>query len=270
MNDAARWTGSFALVLAAHAAAIGAALSWAEATAPYNPPPAAVMLELAPEPAAPEATPNDAPPAPELSEAVPEPEEPPPPVDIKPMKIEIPLAEVPPPVDIPPPEAVVIDLPPPEAPPPVDLKPPPPKPKPRPVERPKVQEKKPPAQAAAPQATPDQAPRAAAPMQGASPAPPSAALPTWRGLLLRHLERHKRYPAEAQRQRQEGMVYVRFTLSRDGRVLSARMERPSGVASLDQEGLDLLQRAQPMPPFPPDQPGESMELIVPIQFSLKR
>jgi protein TonB len=270
MKDGARWTGSFALVLAAHAAAIGAALGWAEATAPYSPPPAAMMLELAPMPAAPETTPNDAPPAPDFREAIPEPEEPPP-VDIKPMTITLPDAELPPPVEIPPPEAVVINLPPPEPPPPVDLKPPP-KPKPRPVEKPKPKpkERKPPAQAAAPQTTPDQAARAVAPTQGASPAPPSAALPTWKGLLLRHLERHKRYPSEAQRQRQEGVVYVRFTLSRDGRVIASRMERASGNASLDREGLELLQRAQPMPPFPPDQPGESMELIVPVQFSLRR
>jgi protein TonB len=89
-------------------------------------------------------------------------------------------------------------------------------------------------------------------------------------LLLRHLERHKRYPAEAQRRRQEGVVHVRFTLARDGHVLAARIERPTGVACLDQEGLDLLQRAQPLPPFPADQPGESLELAVPVQFFLKR
>lgn len=266
MREGARWTGSFVLVLGAHAAAIGAALGWTDSIAPYSPPPAAVMLELAPMPEAPQTTPNDAPPAPDLREAIPEPEEPPP-VDLKPPKIELAEAEPPPPVDIPPPEVV---LPLPEPPPPVDLKPPPP-PKLRPVEKPKPrQERKPPAQAAAPQATSEQATRAAAPAQGATPDPPSAALPTWRGLLLRHLERHKRYPADAQRQRQEGVVYMRFTLSRDGRVLAARLERSSSIASLDQEGLDLLQRAQPMPPFPTDQPGESMELIVPIQFTLRR
>jgi protein TonB len=185
------------------------------------------------------------------------------------MKIELAEAEPPPPVEILPPDKVAIVLPAPEPPPPVDLKPPPP-PKPRPVEKPKPIVKRPPAAAAAPQATPDQAPKAAAPAQGATPEPPSAALPKWKGLLLRHLERHKRYPSEAQRQRQEGVVYVRFTLSRDGRVLASRLERASGVPSLDQEGLDLLQRAQPMPRFPPDQPGESMELVVPIQFFLRR
>lgn len=268
MREWLRWVGSFVLVLAAHAAAVGAALGWRAAEVPYSPPPAAVMLELAPLAAAPETTPNEAPPAPDLREAVPEPQEPPP-VDLKPMKIELAEAEPPPPVEITPPDKIEIVLPLPEPPPPMDLKPPPPKP--RPVEKRKPpQEKKPPAAAAAPQATPDQAPRATAPTQGATPEPPSAGLPTWKGLLLRHLERHKRYPADAQRQRQEGVVYVHFRLSRDGRVLAARLERPTGVASLDQEGLDLLQRAQPLPPLPSDQPGESLELLVPVQFYLKR
>jgi len=62
---------------------------------------------------------------------------------------------------------------------------------------------------------------------------------------------------------------VRFTMDRQGRVLAARIEKTANVASLDQEGLDLLQRAQPLPPLPSDQPGETLELIVPIQFFLK-
>lgn len=250
MKEWLRWAGCFVLALAAHAAAVGAALGWHAAEAPYSPPPEAVMVELAPVAAAPETTPNEAPPAPDLRDAVPEPEDPPP-------------------VEIVPPDQVAIVLPLPEPPPPVDLKPPPPKP--RPVEKPKPpQERKPPATAAAPQATPDLAPRMTAPARGATPEPQSAGLPTWKGLLQRHLERHKRYPADAQRQRHEGVVHIRFTLGRDGRVLAARLERPTGVASLDQEGLDLLQRAQPLPPFPTDQPGESLELVVPIQFFLKR
>ena len=243
MNDRARWIGSFVFVLTLHAGAVGVALSWTVPDAPYAPPPAAVMLELAPLPAAPEATPNEAPPGPELSEVIPEPEPPPP---LKIVLAEVSLAE-------------------PEPPPPVDLKPPPPKPPEK-----KVEQKPPQPRVAAPQAAPQQAQVAAAPMAGATPEPPSAALPTWRGLLLRHLEKHKRYPAEAQRARQEGVPYVFFTMTRDGRVLTARIVRGSNVASLDQEGLDLLQRAQPLPPLPSDQPGETLDLVVPIQFFLKR
>jgi protein TonB len=241
-----RWIGSFVAVLAIHGAVIGAALGWSQPDASYSPPPAAVMLELAPLPAAPEAAPGEAPPGPELSEVIPEP-------------------EPPPPVQMPPPVMAEVALPEPEPPPPLDLRPPEP---PKPVE---TRPPKPPQpKVTAPQAAPERATVAAAPAPGATPEPPSATLPTWKGLLLRHLERHKRYPAEAQRARQEGITYVRFTMSRDGRVLSARIERASGVASLDQEGLDLLHRAQPLPPLPSDQPGESLELVVPVQFFLRR
>lgn len=245
MKEGMRWAGSFVAVLAIHGAAIGAALGWSQADASYAPPPAAVMLELAPLPAAPEAAPSEAPPGPELSEVVPEP-------------------EPPPPVQMPPSMMAEVTLPEPEPPPPIDLKPP----EPKPVE--KRPPKPPQPKVTAPQAAPERATAAAAPAPGATSEPPSATLPTWKGLLLRHLERHKRYPSEAQRARQEGIAYVRFTMSRDGRVLAARIERASGVSSLDQEGLDLLRRAQPLPPLPSDQPGESLELVVPVQFFLRR
>ena len=153
--------------------------------------------------------------------------------------------------------------------PPTNKPTPPPPPPPKPPEK-KVEKKPPQPKVSAPQAAPEQARTAAAPMPGASVEPPSNTLPTWKGLLLRHLERHKRYPSEAQRSRHEGVTYVRFTMSRDGRVIAMRLERASGFAALDQEGLDLLQRAQPLPPLPRDQPGESLEIIVPIQFFLRR
>lgn len=247
MREGLRWIGAFVFVLALHAGAIRLALGWASSDVPYSPPPAAIMLELAPLPAAPEAAPNEAPPGPELSEVLPEPEEPPP-------------------IEMPPPLLAEVTLPAPEPPPPLDLKPPPP---PRPPEK-KVERKPPQPKVSAPPAAPETARIAAAPMPGASVDPPSATLPTWKGLLLRHLERHKRYPTESQRARHEGVTYVRFTMSRDGRVIAARIERASGHAALDNEGLDLLQRAQPLPPLPQDQPGESLEIVVPIQFFLRR
>ena len=51
--EAVRWIGAFVFVLALHAGAIRLALGWAAAEVPYSPPPAAIMLELAPLPAAP-------------------------------------------------------------------------------------------------------------------------------------------------------------------------------------------------------------------------
>lgn len=102
------------------------------------------------------------------------------------------------------------------------------------------------------------------------PAPPaasaSAATQTWQGRLLAHLERRKRYPAEARARRLQGVAHVRFTMDRQGRVLSAALERSSGHAALDREALALLQRAQPLPAPPAETPGERITLTVPVEF----
>lgn len=102
------------------------------------------------------------------------------------------------------------------------------------------------------------------------PAPPaasaSAAAQTWQSRLLAHLERRKRYPAEARARRLQGVAQVRFTMDRSGRVLSAALERSSGHAALDREALALLQRAQPLPPPPPETTGDRLTLTVPVEF----
>jgi len=94
----------------------------------------------------------------------------------------------------------------------------------------------------------------------------SSSAQTWQGRLLAHLERRKRYPAEARARRLQGVAHVRFTMDRQGRVLSAALEHSSGHAALDREALALLQRAQPLPPPPAETPGERITLTVPVEF----
>lgn len=88
--------------------------------------------------------------------------------------------------------------------------------------------------------------------------------------MLGRLERFKRYPAFARFDRQQGIAYVRFVMNRDGRVLSARIERSSGYALLDEETLALVRRAEPLPKPPPEVAGDTLELVVPVEFSLNR
>jgi len=53
--------------------------------------------------------------------------------------------------------------------------------------------------------------------------------------------------------------------------MSVRLDHGEAeLAETHEINVTPLQRAQPLPPFPPDQPGESLELVVPIQFNLKR
>ncbi len=105
------------------------------------------------------------------------------------------------------------------------------------------------------------------------PAPPapqvSTGKPTWEGLVLGALNKVKRYPREASFRRQQGVPYIRFVMNREGKIISVRLERPSGIRSLDEEALALPKRAQPLPKPPEDVKGDTIELVVPVEFFLK-
>ena len=113
------------------------------------------------------------------------------------------------------------------------------------------------------------APVTPAPTPG-NPATPSKAAATWQGLLLARLEQAKRYPQSARFRHQQGVVLLRFAMDRDGKVLRAAIEKTSGYEALDQEVLALIQRAQPLPKPPADVPGAAIELVVPVEFSLRQ
>ncbi|NKD77153.1 energy transducer TonB [Haematospirillum sp. H1815] len=97
----------------------------------------------------------------------------------------------------------------------------------------------------------------------------AAKMSLWHGQILSHLERHKHYPRLAKARYQEGTVVIRFRIARTGDVLSVALEESSGFPLLDQEGLDLVRRASPLPPPPPGTESSVLELVSPIQFYLR-
>lgn len=107
----------------------------------------------------------------------------------------------------------------------------------------------------------------APPSRVSTPAPVATSAPhTWESRVLAYLEQRKRYPAEARARRLQGVAYVTFTMDRQGRVLSAALERTSGHASLDREAMALVRRAQPLPAPPAELAGETLTLTVPVDF----
>lgn len=88
-------------------------------------------------------------------------------------------------------------------------------------------------------------------------------------LLNAHLARKKRYPREARRARQQGVVTVRFTVHRDGRVSGAQIRQSSGQPLLDAATLDLLQRVSPLPRFPRGMDRDSVTVTLPIDYALR-
>jgi protein TonB len=233
-SETLRWGGCFALVLCLHIGGAAALLArWSEDTDLVANAPV-IMVDLAPEAVAPDVTPTEVPPDTVLSrQAEPEPE-PERPLE----KLELPSA----------PQA--------------DLQVTPP---PKPVEKPK--EKKPKQKQAsvnsAPSATDRKSGRAAAPSAGANSRNPEA-LRNWQSELAARLERHKRYPAEARGA--SGTALLAFSVDHGGGVHNARIVRSSGSSVLDSETLSLVQRAQPLPPPPPDQSGL---VNVPIRYNMR-
>jgi protein TonB len=273
-------------VLGAHLGGAAALLAW---RIPHDTPaaPPAVMMELAPIASATTPEVNDLAPGPqqEISEPPPQPDTPvkppietealkPPPPEPEKVKPDIPdrvVEQIPPPEK--PPE-VALELPPPKPP---EVKPPPPDTKPPPkVEKPPTPRKPEPdrkpraTQTTAPTAAPAQQQQAAAaPPPGIAAQPSPDAIRRWQATLVAHLQRHKRYPSSARLNNEEGVAYLRFSMDRNGTVLLKRIERASGHRALDQETLDLLERAQPLPAPPADMPGERFEFVVPVQFQLR-
>lgn len=82
------------------------------------------------------------------------------------------------------------------------------------------------------------------------------------------LEREKRYPRRAQMRGRQGVVYAVFTVDRTGRISNARIQRGSGVRSLDRETMALLDRAH-LPPMPADIRSNKLTFTVPISFALR-
>ncbi len=261
-SDLPRWLLAGAIVLAAH---LGLVASYLFLLVP-KPQGAlefpAIVVDMAPLLVAP-ASPLDVAPGPEMVEAAPQPE--PKPIEPPPERV----VEPPPPEPIAP--LVALPEPPPPPPPEVKREPAPeakPETKPETKLEKNAEPKKNPAPrtTAAPRSDRNDADRPAAPSAGASQA---AALASWRDQVVTLLQRAKRYPGGAESRREQGVVTLNFTLSRAGAVLGRSIARSSGSPELDQEALAMMVRAQPFPPFPAGMNQGSVNLSVPVRFSLR-
>lgn len=277
-----RWVLAALVVVSAHGSLAWFALSWRPNEAAAGAPEPAVMIELAAVSVAPEAPPEELPPAPQPTQTEPEPPppDPPPPEPIKDPEPPPPEPEPEPePIKQPEPEiklpelpqlpdaAAVLAPPPPPEPEKPKVEPKPKPPKPRVVERRKpVEREKPRAREAA--APPPSPAPAAAPSSApiGSTATPSISNASWRGMLIAHLNRYKRFPPGAR----TGTVQVAFSIDRGGRVLSARLTGSSGDAALDEEAVSMVRRASPVP-APPSGigggGGGAIALAVPVRFN---
>ncbi len=121
---------------------------------------------------------------------------------------------------------------------------------------------------------PDKAPEAPSPPVPQATSPPKprpsvAQVASWHRKIALQVERHKGYPASARANHETGVAELAFTIDRTGKVVTSRVVRSSGIASLDQETIDTVRRAQPFPPPPANMPGETFDFTVPIRFNIR-
>lgn len=227
------WGGSLILVAGLHVGLFIWALYWQPQAKPIELPPAAMLIELEPL-----AAPKPAPAPPPVPQVEPEPQ---------PKLVEAPKPKL-------------------------AIAPPKPKPKPRPPKpvEPKPQVKpqdNPPQSVPAPVAADD---KPAAPQQAAASAPSKAEV-SWQSKLLSHLGRYKRYPDDARRRGVEGVNRLRFVVDGNGKVLSYSLAGKSRSLSLDRATLQMIRRAQPLPPPPAEMlTNGKVEIVAPFVYALER
>ncbi|MBX9710406.1 MAG: TonB family protein [Xanthobacteraceae bacterium] len=238
-----RWGISAAFVISIHAVLIAGYFIWHITYQPSGKPLEAISIDLAPSTAAPENQTADIAPGPTMKAAdapAPEPE--------RQKAIEETIARTPPqqnPAVVAPPEKKLKSEPARETPKPVVKQPP------------KQSSDTPAPRTSAAPRTERQAPAQEA-RSGVSAA---AALATYRQRLNAHLQRFKGSGAGG-----GGSVMAVFTVSRGGGISGVRVARSSGNATLDNEALATIRRAQPLPPIPPEIPQSSLTFPVPFSF----
>lgn len=245
------WAFAGVFVCAAHAAGISAGLFWERPRPTAGDAPPAIMVELAPLAVAPEPTELDIAPGPVMTEAKPQAE----PEPKHEEKVEVP--------ELPKKEEAEVTLPPPA---PEKKEEEKPKPKPevqQPPKKKEVQKHQAPQTTAPPKVKLRPAPRMAAPTAGATENS-AFANANWRGAIVAHLNRFKRFPAGASN---NGTVVVAFSIDASGRVTSARLARSSGNSTLDSDAVAMVWRANPVPAPPPSvSRGQGMSLSVPVHY----
>jgi protein TonB len=197
------------------------------------------------------------------------------------LRLAAPAAEPPAPASPPPAEPSREETPPEPAPiePAVRLEPEPvakPKPQAKPQAKPKAVTEKPASPPASASATgegtagsADGTTASGTDVRSTAPAWAPTARVRYEQLLYAWMDRHKQYPMLAQRRGIEGEGSVRVRIDRDGRVLERTVTRSTGQQMLDQAALDMVRRANPFPRVPPEYAGETFEFVAPIQYRLR-
>ena len=87
--------------------------------------------------------------------------------------------------------------------------------------------------------------------------------------IMAHLIKYKRYPSRAKRRRMEGVLEVEISLDRQGQLLSYAIVKSSEHKVLDKAAIEMLKRAEPLPPIPAEMEGSVYKGIFSIGYAVR-
>jgi protein TonB len=87
--------------------------------------------------------------------------------------------------------------------------------------------------------------------------------------ISKEIKRYQKYPPLAQRRGWEGTAEVLLQIATDGKVTSITLGKSTGRSVLDEEALNMVRRASPLPQAPQNLRGRELMVTVPIVFKLQ-
>ncbi len=97
----------------------------------------------------------------------------------------------------------------------------------------------------------------------------SGILKSYKRLLFSTIDRKKSVPRAARRARLQGTVYLSVTLDASGKILSVKVRKSSGHATLDEGAVDTMRSLGKLP-APPEALGWTKKtLTIPIRYKIK-
>lgn len=94
---------------------------------------------------------------------------------------------------------------------------------------------------------------------------------SYQALLMAHLLKFQKYPQQALLEKQEGKVSIKVMINENGNVILKDIKRYSSYAILNNEALDLVTRASPLPKPPKEmlKNSDKITFILPINYNIK-
>ena len=93
--------------------------------------------------------------------------------------------------------------------------------------------------------------------------------PAWMHAVTERVRQFFYYPAAALAVRRTGLVMVHFAVRRNGEIERLGISKSSGDQGLDKAAIDIMQRAQPLPPIPDRMHTDRVEGEMPINFGVR-